>query len=67
TVPDAPVEWASFSFAGGKKGLFENSTDLCAAKHSAEVKFSGHNGKHDDYETAVKVKCKVRHRKHHRR
>jgi hypothetical protein len=64
TVPDAPVEWASFSFAGGKKGLFENSTDLCAAKHSADVKFSGHNGKHDDYETAMKVRCAKGGRKH---
>jgi hypothetical protein len=64
TVPDAPVEWASFTFQGQKKGLFENSTDLCAAKHSADVKFSGHNGKHDDYETAMKVRCAKGGRKH---
>jgi len=58
TVPDAPVEWASFSFKGNKKGLFENSTNLCVGKHRATVKFSGQNGKHHDYKTALKVKCK---------
>jgi hypothetical protein len=57
TVPDAPVEWASFSFQGQKKGLFENSTDLCATKHFATVKFSGQNGKRSNYSSALKVKC----------
>ena len=57
SVPDAPVEWASFSFQGGKKGLFENSTDLCAATHKAKVEFDGQNGKASDYGAALKVKC----------
>ena len=57
TVPDAPVEWASFSFHGQKKGLFVNSTDLCKATHKAKVDFTGHNGKAYDYGTPLKVKC----------
>jgi hypothetical protein len=56
-VPDAPVEWASFSFQGQKKGLFVNSTDLCKGTHKAKVEFTGHNGKVDDYGAALKVKC----------
>ncbi len=68
-VPDAPVEWASFSFAGGKKGLFENSTDLCAGTHRADVKFTGQNGKTHNYKPAVGVKCakRGRGRKGHKR
>jgi hypothetical protein len=71
TVPDAPVEWASFSFQGQKKGLFENSTNLCAAKHHAIVKLSGQNGKTDNYNPVVQVKCKAKAKKgkakHHKR
>jgi hypothetical protein len=62
TVPDAPVEWASFSFQGAKKGLFVNSTNLCAKKNRADVRFTGQNGKRHNYRTAVKVKCKGRRR-----
>jgi hypothetical protein len=56
-VPDAPVEWASFSFQGGKKGLFENSTDLCQGTHRAKVAFTGQNGKQADYGAPLKVNC----------
>jgi hypothetical protein len=56
-VPDAPVEWASFTFKGAKKGLFENSTDLCVGKHRADVRFSGQNGKRHNYRPALKVRC----------
>ena len=31
--------------AGGRKGLLENSTDLCKGTHRAEGDFSGQNGK----------------------
>jgi hypothetical protein len=66
TVPDAPVEWASFSFQGAKKGLFENSTNLCVGKHRATVKFTGQNAKRYDYSPAVQVKCKGKAKKHRR-
>ncbi len=58
TVPDAPVEWASFSFLGGKKGLFENSTDLCKGTHKAKVEFTGQNGKESNFKTVMRVRCK---------
>ena len=57
TVPDAPVEWASFSFRGQKKGLFVNSTDLCKRVHRAKVEFTGQNGKLANYGAPLKVKC----------
>jgi hypothetical protein len=58
TVPDAPVEWASFSFQGQKKGLFENSTNLCKGTHKAKVELTGQNGKTDNYGAPLKVTCK---------
>jgi hypothetical protein len=58
TVPDAPVEWASFSFRGQKKGLFVNSTNLCKRVRRAKVEFTGQNGKLSNYGAPLKVKCK---------
>jgi hypothetical protein len=57
SVPDAPVEWASFSFQGGKKGLFENSTDLCQSKHKALAEFDGQNGKELSSKPVLGVRC----------
>jgi hypothetical protein len=57
TVPDAPVEWASFTFQGKDKGLFVNSTDLCRQKHKAKIEFTGQNGKVHNYSRALQVSC----------
>jgi len=44
-VPDAPVTEFTLTMQGGKKGLLQNSTNLCAATHRATAKFTGQNGK----------------------
>jgi len=44
-VPDAPVSKFTLSLQGGKKGLLENSTNLCESTNRAKVKFTGQNGK----------------------
>ena len=44
-VPDAPVSEFSLTMQGGKKGLLQNSTDICASTNRATAKFSGQNGK----------------------
>jgi len=56
-VPDAPVQRFVLKMRGGKKGLLENSTNLCAAVYRAEVKLTGHNGKSRDFEPVVKASC----------
>ncbi len=56
-VPDAPVTKVVVDFEGGKKGLLENSTDLCRAKHKAIVKYQGHNGKRFNAKPVLKAKC----------
>ncbi len=67
-TPDAPVTSATFDFSGAKKGLFENSTNLCAGTHKAIVAFTGHNGKEHDFNPAVKATgCGGSHHKAHRR
>jgi hypothetical protein len=60
-VPDAPVSSFTIDLLGGKKGLFENSTNLCAAKHSAIAAFTGQNGKEVHLRPEVAAQCgKVR-------
>jgi hypothetical protein len=44
-VPDAPVSKFTMKFFGGKKGLVENSRDLCRSSRRAEVRFTGQNGR----------------------
>jgi uncharacterized repeat protein (TIGR01451 family) len=72
-VPDAPVSKFTLSMQGGRKGLLENSENLCSpkAKTKAIADFTAQNGKLSDTEPAVKVKCsrarKGRHHGHHKR
>jgi hypothetical protein len=42
---------------GGNKGLLENSTNLCAHPHHAIAAFTAHNGKLDDFNPLLAVKC----------
>jgi hypothetical protein len=66
-VPDAPASKFTLELAGGRKGLLENSTDLCAHVHRAEANFTGHNGKLYNTRPALQVKCAKKHKRHHRR
>jgi hypothetical protein len=43
-VPDAPVTKATFNFFGGKKGLIENSLDICRHRRRASLEFRAQNG-----------------------
>ena len=60
-TPDAPIKSVSFNLLGGKKGLFENSTNLCAAKHKAIAAFTGQNGKQWNFKPEVVASgCRAR-------
>jgi hypothetical protein len=53
---------------GGKKGLLENSTDLCARRYKVIAKFKGQNGKKANLKPRLRTPCKKKgagHR-HHR-
>jgi hypothetical protein len=62
-VPDAPVSKFVLTMQGGKKGLLENSTNLCRATNRAVVQFDGQNGKVRDFNPAVKPECSKAKRK----
>jgi hypothetical protein len=57
TVPDLPVTKAIVSMQGGKKGLFQNSTNICKGTHRATIKLDGQNGKVHDTQPLVKAQC----------
>jgi hypothetical protein len=44
-VPDAPVSKFTLTLKGAKKGLLQNSTDICVGTHKANARFVAHNGK----------------------
>jgi hypothetical protein len=44
-VPDAPVSKFTIKLKGGKKGLIENSENLCSFAPKAKVQMTGQNGK----------------------
>jgi hypothetical protein len=64
-APDAPVSSFVLEMQGGKKGLFENSTNLCKGTHKAEANFTGQNGKvWDKTPELAPTACKAKAHKH---
>jgi hypothetical protein len=57
-VPDAPVSEFTLEMQGGKKGLFENSTNLCQRTHRATIGFTAQNGKSLTQHPELKTSCK---------
>ncbi len=56
-VPDAPVSKFVLTMQGGRKGLLENSRNLCAGANRATVRFDGQNGKLADSRPVVGSSC----------
>jgi hypothetical protein len=66
-VPDAPVTKFTLSLPAGKKGLLQNSTDICKGSHKATADFTAHNGKTIRLKPELAAKCpKARKRKKHK-
>jgi hypothetical protein len=57
-VPDAPVSEFTLDMQGGKKGLLQNSTNLCADVHRATAKFTAQNGKLATLRPAMQASCR---------
>jgi hypothetical protein len=59
SMPDAPLTKAVVKMAGAKKGLFQNSTNICKATNRMTLLLDGQNGKAYDTKPVLKaVKCK---------
>jgi hypothetical protein len=56
-VPDAPVTKFTLSLPAGKKGLLQNSTDICKGSHRATADFTAHNGKTLRLKPELVAKC----------
>jgi hypothetical protein len=56
-VPDAPVSKFVLDMQGGKKGLLENSTNICRSPQRAKARFAGHNGKVFESAPVLQVRC----------
>lgn len=59
-VPDAPVSKFVLQMQGGKKGLLENSRNLCASVNRAVAQFTAHNGRAAELRPVLTSKCKKR-------
>ncbi|HVC08274.1 MAG TPA: hypothetical protein VND98_11925 [Solirubrobacterales bacterium] len=68
-IPDAPVSRFTLEMQGGKKGLLENSTNICATPklNRAAVLMGGQNGKAYATDRPLKVSCGRRHKRRHKR
>ncbi len=45
-IPDVPVSKFTLTMRGGKKGLIQNSRNLCTHRYFSKLKFLAQNGKH---------------------
>jgi hypothetical protein len=70
SVPDVPVSRFTMSLAGGKKGLLQNSVNLCKRTQRSTVKMVGQNGRQLVARRKLQVACggSVKHKRSaHRR
>jgi hypothetical protein len=66
TVPDQPVTKAVVTLQGGRKGLFENSTNICKGTHRATLKLDAQNGKVADSRPKLVAQCGKKGKKKHK-
>jgi hypothetical protein len=56
-VPDVPITKLTLQLQGNKKGLLENSRDICATTNKADVTYTAHNGLGLEAQPQLQVKC----------
>jgi hypothetical protein len=56
-TPDAPVRKFVLVMKGGRKGLLENSMNLCTQGNRADASFTGQNGKEHNFKPRLQVSC----------
>jgi len=56
-IPDAPFTKLIFTAQGAKKGLFQNSTNICKGIHRATLKLDSQSGKVYDTQPQLKAQC----------
>jgi hypothetical protein len=66
-VPDVPVSKFVLTLPGGKHGLLQASTNLCAKPIRGIVRLEGQNGKKANKHERIQTPCKNRHPKKHKK
>jgi hypothetical protein len=66
TVPDVPVTKFVMTLPGGRHGLLESSTNLCAKPVRGIVQLKGQNGKRANKHPILRTPCKKA-KRHHRK
>ncbi|HET7484129.1 MAG TPA: hypothetical protein VFJ64_01985 [Solirubrobacterales bacterium] len=69
-VPDAPVSSFTLQLFGGRRGLLENSEELCLKAQRAQLAFTAHSARTYTARPKIKVGCgggAGRHKRHGRR
>jgi hypothetical protein len=56
-VPDAPVTSFKMNLFGGKRGLLENSENLCTTRPRAEIRLKAQNGRSKVTKARIGVRC----------
>jgi hypothetical protein len=64
-VPDLPVSKFVLKLPGGKHGLLQASTNLCAKPVKGIIRLVGQNGKKVKRHPRIKTPCNRKHRKRH--
>ena len=57
-VPDAPITRVILKMKGAKKGLLQNSRDICASTFKASASFAAHNGRTLAAQPEMQARCK---------
>jgi hypothetical protein len=60
-LPDAPIDRFTMTLFGGKRGLLQNSSDICAAPPVASVKALAQNNIGATFTTKLRGKCHGKH------
>jgi hypothetical protein len=67
SVPDAPVSKFVLTLQGGRKGLVQNSVNLCKSPQRASALFTGQNGSRRELNSRLLVRCAEPKKHRHRR
>ncbi len=63
-LPDAPIERFTMTLFGGRRGLLQNSSNICANLPLASVKGLGQNNRGAIFTTVLRGQCGKKHGKH---
>jgi len=59
-IPDAPVDRFVLVMRGGRRGLLQNSADVCADRRRAQVRFESHSGRVSERRPLLRPQCTAR-------